>query len=226
MTRNSFSFFFGSLLTCFVILGCSSESSRQAPGQPYSLDAFMVDRPQAGELLRQHPALEQWLRKEWSSPVGGYRIQWSNEEPPRGLSAGTGFVLGDRLALIRISEKYAPSDQLVALCFETCNAQAHSRFEALCSKAASGAISRAAFVEAFGKVEYGTVLRVKDCVPRLLPLPSNEVAASKLYRDLLEVPAEFAAYKEWSRAHSENYRIDQELYGREYDELRRGSSRQ
>ena len=226
MTRNSFSFFSGSLLTCFVILGCSSDSSRQAPGQPHSLDAFMADRPQAGELLRKHPALEQWLRNEWSRPSGGYRIQWSNEKPPYGLSAGTGIATEDRLALIRISENYAPADQLIALCFETCNAQAHSRFEALYSKAAAGRISRAAFVEAVGEVEYGTVLRVKDCVARLLPLPSDEFSSSKLYRDLLEAPVEFAAYKEWSRSHSENYRISEDVAGREYENLRKGSSKQ
>ena len=226
MIRNSFSFRFGLLLACCVILGCSSDSSRQALGQPHSLDAFMADRPEAGELLRQHPALEQWLRKGWSRPGGGYRIQWSNEQPPHGLSAGTGIVPEDRLALIRISEKYAPPDQLVALCFETCNAQAHSRFEALYSKAASGTISRAAFVEAVGEAEYGTVLRVKDCVARLLPLPSNEVASSKLYRDLLEAPAEFAAYKEWSRSHSENYRISMDLAGHQFDDLQKGSSKQ
>ena len=226
MSRNILSLLFASLLAYLVVVGCSSESPRQVRNQPHSLDAFMEDRPQAGELLRQHPALEEWLRKQWNTQGEGYRIQWSNEKPPYGLSAGTGIVADGRLALIRISEQYAPPDQLVALCFETCNAQAHSRLEPLYSKAASGAISREDFVEAVGQVEFDTVLRVKDCIPRLLPLSSNEVAATLLYRSLLEVPTDFAVYKEWSRLRSENYRVSVEVDGRQYDELRKASTKQ
>ena len=226
MKGSGFSVLLSSLLVCLVLQGCASDSSRQTSGPSQSLDAFKADRPQAGELLRQHPGLEEWLRDAWGSSIEGYHIQWSNEKPTHGPGADTAMLPEDRLMVIHISDKYAPPDQLVALCFETCNAQAHSRFEALCSKATSGAISRGEFVEAVGQVEYGAVLRVKDCIPRLLPLSSNQVSAAILYRSLLEVPTDFEAYKEWSRSHSENYRLSDELAGRQYDELRKASSKQ
>src|SRR5215831_14787195 len=119
MTPNNSSFFFPIVLACFVVLGCSSDSSRQASGKRHSLDGFMADRPQAGDLLRQHPALEQWLRDAWTRPVEGLQIRWSNDKPPHGSRfAETAILPEDGLAIIYVSDKCVPPDQLVALCFE------------------------------------------------------------------------------------------------------------
>jgi hypothetical protein len=181
----------------------------------------MADRPKAGDLLREQPGLQEWLRTAWSSPIEGYWIQWSNDRPTNGPPAETAIVSEDRLLLIRVSDELAPPDQLVALCFETCNAQVHSRVDALSSKASLGTISRDDFIEEIGEVEYTSVLRARECVPKLFPLSSNDIAATSLYRSLLEVPTDFAAYKEWSRSHSENYRLSDGLAGRQYDQLRK-----
>jgi hypothetical protein len=205
----------GSLL----LLGCASVGNRAGLARTGSLETFIADRPAAGDLLRAHPPLLDWFRREWERIPDGYRVAWSNEQPEHNPSAEFVIDSDRRLTVIRISAKLSPPDQIVALCFELCNAQAHTKYEAVCSRALSKTLSRDEFVEQFGIIEYGTVLRVKECVPRLLPLSSSQVAMTSLYCVLADIPGDFQAYKVWSRSHSSNYRLDQESYAAQYDEL-------
>jgi len=207
------------MIGSLFLVGCTSVGDRAGISGTGSLGTFIADRPEAGDLLRHHPPLRDWFRREWERIPDGYRVAWSNKQPEHNPSAEFGIFSDRHLTVIRISAKLSPPDQLVALCFELCNAQAHTKYEALWSRAMSKTLSRDEFVEQVGIVEYGIVLRVKECIPRLLPLSSSQVAMTSLYCDIADVPVDFQAYKEWSRSHSANYRIDQESNAAQYDEL-------
>jgi hypothetical protein len=215
----------GCMFACCCLLftlgtnGCVTHQ-REAFLKSNSLKKFMADRPPAADLLRQHPLLERWLLIEWNRPIEGYRIFWSNEEPVASPTAEHAPYKSYRLIVIRVSDKLVPADQLLALAYETCNAQGHSDFDKVKVKAVSGKITRADYVNAIEEREYCAILRLKGCFPEMLPLSKNEVAATTLYRKLLEVPIGFHDYQAWSiRTHSSNYLHAQELYGRQYDQL-------
>jgi len=219
MIRTGRSFLCGYLLIVLATDGCATHR-RDAFLKLHSLDRFIADRPQAGSLLQQYPALEQWLHTEWNRPIGDYRIYWSDEKPAASSTAEHASLPQAHLIVIRVSKTLAPVDQLFALSYETCNAQERSGFDAVCAQAAVGKVTRQDFVNEIDFREYAAILRLKKCFPKLLPLSSNEVANTTLYCKLLEVPDEFREYQAWSiRTHSANYLHAQELYGREYDLL-------
>jgi hypothetical protein len=178
----------------------------------------MADRPQAAALLRQHRALEQWLRTEWNRPVDGNQIIWSNDRPPENGDADHVPAPQYRLITIHVSERLSPVDQLVCLSFETCNTRGFPRFNALVKQATEGTITREDFVDALESMEYDAVLRLKECLPKLMPLSTND--AGVFYRRLLEIPVGFREYQAWSvRVHSKNYLRAHDLYSRRYDEI-------
>jgi len=184
----------------------------------------MTDRPQAAKLLRQHPALEQWLSTEWNRPIEDYRIFWSNEQPTASADAEHVPELHHHLIVIRVSKGLTPVDQLVALAYETCNAQGRPKFDELSAKAIAGKITRDEFVNEKTATEYAAALHLKKDFPKLLPLPGSEIAATTLYRALLQIPVGgFQEDRAWElRIHNPNYFHAQELYGHEYDQLVKG----
>jgi hypothetical protein len=212
-------FLFVCLSMVLAANGCAS-SRRESFVKSHSIDQFIRDRPEAGNQLREYPQLEQWLLTEWSKPVEGFRIYWSDDPPTASPTAEHTPQHKYHLIMIRISNKLAPADQLLALSYETCNAQGLSSFDAACEKAAAGIISREDFINEIDQLEYEAVLRLKECFPKLLPLSSKEVEATTLYRNLLEVPIGFHEYQAWSiRTHNQNYLHAQDLYGQDYDRL-------
>jgi hypothetical protein len=212
-------FLFVCLLLVLTANGCTTYS-RESFIKSHSVEQFMRDRPAAGNRLREHPQLEQWLLTQWNKPVEGFRIYWSDDQPTASPTAEHIPQHKYRLIMIRVSNKLAPADQLLALSYETCNAQGLSSFDAACDQAAAGKITRGDFINKIDQLEYAAVLQVKECFPKLFPLSSNEVAATTLYRKLLEVPVGFHEYQAWSiRTHSQNYLHAQDLYGQDYDRL-------
>jgi hypothetical protein len=208
---------------CLAILlaasGCVSYN-RDAFLASHSLDKFMADRPQAARMLRQHPALEQWLRVEWNRPINDCRIFWNNEQPSDSSTAEHCPSLKYHLIVIHVSKKLAPVDQLLALSFETCNAQGRAGFDAITAQAIAGKITREQYIHEIDEREYAAVLRIKENFPALLPLTANEIAATDLYRKLLQVPPTFKDYQAWRiRASNAVYLQTQKLYGKEYDQL-------
>jgi hypothetical protein len=215
----------GNLFLCFCLAiflaanGCASYN-RGTFLASHSLDKFMADRPQAGTLLRQHPALEQWLRAEWNRPINDYRIFWDNAPPVDSSTAEHVPYPKHRLIVIHVSKKLAPVDQLLALSFETCNAQGRAGFDAVNAQAIAGKIHRQDYISEIDRREYAAVLRIKENFPTLLPLATNEIAATTLYRKLLQVPPTFKEYQAWRiRASNAVYLQTQKLYGKEYDQL-------
>jgi hypothetical protein len=178
----------------------------------------MEDRPQAADLLRQHPALEQWLRTQWNQPIEGYQLFWHNDQPTNSsISEWTAFP-EDHLVSISVSKKLLPADQLLTLSFEICNAQGLPRVEALEAQAIAGKISRTDYIDGCDAVEHDALLRMKENFPKLFPRSNDE--ASVFYSNLPEIPVEFREYQAWSvRTHSQNYIHGQDLYGRRYDQL-------
>jgi hypothetical protein len=122
--------------------------------------------------------------------------------------------------VIHVSKKLAPVDQLLALSFETCNAQGRDGFDAINAQAIAGKITREDYIREIDQREYSAALRLKNIFPKLLPLTTNEIAATTLYRKLLDIPPEFNAYQKWS-IHASNavYLQTRKLYGQEYDQL-------
>jgi len=220
MKRIRWPFLFCCLLVILTASGCTTYR-REAFLKSHSLNRFTADRPQVGKLLRQHPALEQWLSTEWNRPVEGYRIFWSDEQPTASSVAEHVPELHHHLIVIRVSKRLTPVDQLVALAYETCNAQGLPEFDALYAQTATGKISRDQFVNEKIAIEYAAFLRLKDNFPELLPLTSGEVAKTKVYRALLQIPVGgFQEYRAWSlRRESPNYLHAEALYGHEYDQL-------
>jgi hypothetical protein len=217
---RSCTFLCASLLVISAMSGCAAYREREAFLKSNSLDRFTADRPQAASLLCRYPALKQWLRTEWNRPIEGYRIYWSDEPPTASPMAEHVADPRSHLIAIHVSKKLLTVDQLLALSYETCNAQMRPRFEEVFAEAAAGKISREDFVNTIDAVEYAATLRVKECFPKLLPLSSDEVATTTLYRKLLEIPVGFHEFQAWSiRTHSSNYLLGEELYGREYDQL-------
>jgi len=209
------------LLIVSVTSGCTSYHDRETFLKSHSLDNFMADRPQAADLLRQHPALEEWLRTEWNQLIKDYQLVWDNNQPNDSSASEWVPFPEDHLIAIRVSKKLLPADQLLTLSFEICNAQGFPRVDALEAQAAAGKISRPDFVDGFDAIEYDALLRMKENFPKLLPLSGNDATA--FYRELLEVPAGFREYQTWSvRTHSQNYIHAQDLYGRRYDRLVKG----
>jgi hypothetical protein len=208
-----------SLLIILSLNGCTTYR-HEVFLKSHSLDQFMADRPQAANLLHQHPALEQWLRTEWARPTGDYRVYWNNEPPVASSTAEHVPEIHYHIIVIRVSKNLAPVDQLLALSYEMCNAQGRAEFDSVTAQAAAGTITRKEFVDGIEAKECDAILRLKECFPKLLPLSSNEVATTTLYCELLEVPAGFYEYQAWCiRTHSQNYLHAQELYGNQYDQL-------
>jgi len=183
------------------------------------LDQFMADRPEAGHLLRQHPALAQWFRTEWNRPAA-FPIIWDNQPPKTSPVAENSSSSQTHFTSIRVSPKLSPVDQLMGLCYETCNAEGRPRINSLALQAATGKITRTEFAEGIAEAEYGANLRLRQTFPVLLPLSRDEIAHDILYQNVLQIPPTYAAYQAWNlRTHNENFQHAQELYGREYDEL-------
>ena len=218
MKRVGWSFHFCWLLIIWTTSGCTTYD-RETFLKSHSLTKFMADRPQAGKLLRQHAALEQWLATEWDRPIEDYRIFWSDEQPTASPMAEHAANTSHRLIVIRVSTGLAPVDQLLALAYEICNAQGRHEFVALSAQAAAGKISRDQFIHGKCLVEYAALLRLKEKFPKLLALSSAEVAATPLYRTLLQVPVGgFQDYQSW-RGATPAYVHDQALYGLEFDQI-------
>lgn len=177
----------------------------------------MADRPQAANLLRHHPELEEWLCTKWNQPIKDYRFYWDQEAPSTSV-ADHKLLPEHRLIRIHVSQKLCPADQLLALAFEIYNAHGHFSFDTVTAQAAAGKISREEYISEIDKREYGAALEVKKCFTKLLPLTSNEVATTTLYKMILEIPDEFQEYQAWcNRNH--NRALSQEFYGRQFDEL-------
>lgn len=200
----------------------SLNPARPQPGpvaQTDPLDQFMADRPEAGRLLHQHPALAQWFRTEWNRPAA-FPIIWDNQPPQTSPVAENSSSSQTHFTSIRVSPKLSPVDQLMGLCYETCNAEGRPRINSLALQAATGKITRTEFTEGIAEAEFGANLRLRQTFPVLLPLSRDEIAHDILYQNMLQVPLTYAAYQAWNlRTHNENYQHAQELYGREYDEL-------
>ena len=123
--------------SCFLILlaliGCTT-FHRDSFLAEHSLDRFLTDRPKSAALLSEHLGLQQWLREQWSRPIGEYRIFWSDEQPTVSM-AEHGFMPHSKLIVMRISDELTAADQLTALCFEICNAQAFSDIDEVAAQA-------------------------------------------------------------------------------------------
>jgi hypothetical protein len=186
------------------------------------LDSFMVDRPAAAELLRQHPGLEQSLRAQLSRPIGRSYFVWSNEPPYGGAQAQHiwSSTAGEDRVTIRISQRLVPADQLLALSFEAANAQGKPRFDALAARAAARQMTREEFIDGILMVEQDATRRMQETFPKLLPLSWWSRAHTEMYRRLMEVPADFPQFKTWSvRTRSQNYARARQSYGIIYDRL-------
>jgi hypothetical protein len=209
------------LLGLILLLGgCASPDGREVLSTGDSFNRFMADRPAAAQLLLQHPALEQWMRTEWNRPLGDYHVVWDDRQPKTSPVAENASTDEFHVTAIRVSQKLSAVDQVMALAFETCNAQGRPRFYELAAQAATGQISRREFVEGINAAEYDATLRLKENFPKLLPLSRAELAHDVLYRKMLEAPVGFREFQAWSlRTHNENYLRAQDLYGREYDEI-------
>lgn len=185
----------------------------------HSIDTFMADRPPAADVLRQHPAMEQWLRTEWSRPIAGSHLVWDNRKPI--VSPESEYAPAPppwRVIGIRVSKDVSPVDQLLDLSFETCNAHNSPRIAALEKQAAAKTITRQDFVDGIEATEYDAVLHMKDSFPKLLILSTNEMTAH--YRTFLVVPTGFQAYRTWLlNQHDTNFMAGRKSYEREYDEL-------
>jgi len=200
--------------------GCASPDDREVLSTGDSFNRFMADRPAAAQLLLQHPALEQWMRTEWNRPLGDYRVVWDDRQPKTSPVAENDSTDEFHVTAIRVSKRLSAVDQVMALAFETCNAQGRPRFYELAAQAAAGQISRVEFVEGINAAEYDATLRLKENFPKLLPLAGEQLAHDELYRKMLEAPVGFREFQAWSiRTHNENYLQAQDLYGREYDEI-------
>ena len=186
----------------------------------HSLDTFMADRPAAAALLREHPALENWLRTEWHGPIEGCRVCWSNDQPTDSPDAEHAWSSRYHLVKIEVSNKLLPVDQLLALSFELCNAQGHLGMDVINGQAVTGQITREDFINEIDRREYAAALRVKKIFEKLLPLSTNELSATSLNQALMKIPDDFHEYQAWSvRIHSQNYINAQKLYGEQYDQL-------
>jgi hypothetical protein len=143
---------------------------------------------------------------------------WSDENPIGNPVAENSPAPRYHLISIPISKKLPPVDQLLALSFETCNAQGLPEFDALLAQAAAGKITREDFVDRNEETEYRAILRMKKSFPKLLAVSSNEVTFA--YRTLLEIPVGFQEYQAWSvRIQSEDYIRAHDLYARSYDDI-------
>src|SRR5215468_3977806 len=153
-----------SFLCCYLLIILATNGCATYSGDAYlklhSLGRFMADRPQAASLLRQYPALEQWLHTEWNRPIGDYRICWSDEKPATSSTAEHASWPQFHLIEIRVSKALTPVDQLFALSYETCNAQERSGFDAVCAQAAVGKVTRQDFVNEIDAREYAAILRL------------------------------------------------------------------
>jgi hypothetical protein len=194
--------------------------NREAFLQSHSLDRFMADRPPPAALLLRHPGLEQRLRAEWEQLIENYRIYWDNGSPGISPVADHAILPEHQLVVIRVSKKLSAVDQLVALVYETCNAQGHFRFNAVAAQAAAAKITREQFTIEIDKREYAAGIRAREVLLGLMPLSRQEVAATTLYQSLLELPDGFPAYQAWCNdKHDQNRLRAQESYGRQYDQL-------
>lgn len=191
----------------------------QAASKADPLKQFMADRPAAAQSLRQHPALAEWFRTEWRRPAA-YPIVWDNHPPLTSPVAENSSSSENQLTAIRVSFGLSPVDQLMGLCYETCNSEGRPRINELADQAAHRKITREEFTEGIAQAEYAANFRLKETFPKLLPLPRSEILHDTLYRNMLAVPATYAEYKAWNqRTHNQNFQHAQELYAREYDDL-------
>jgi hypothetical protein len=215
----------GSLLAILLASGCASTPHPPSVVKFGPLDEFMADRPAAATLLREHPALVQWFRTEWNQPAA-YPIIWDNHPPSTSPVAENSSSSATHFTSLRVSPNLSPVDQLMALCYETCNAEGRPRINALAREAATGKISREDFQEGIAGAEFAANVHLRQTFPALLPLSRDELARDPMYQSMLQVPAAYVEYQAWNRrTHNLNYLHAQELYGREYDELvKRGPS--
>jgi hypothetical protein len=205
-------------LLAVVFMGGCVSFDRDAYIKSHSFNTFMTERPKAAEIIHQHPALEQWLCLQWSRPVGDFQIIWDNQEPIKSPAAESMPSYQYHLIAIHVSKKLSPLDQIVCLSFETCNARGIPHFDEIAHQAAAGKISRADFVDQIEATEYGALLRLKECFPKLLPPATNNT--STFYHSLLEVPIGFEKYKDWQiQNHNQNYLNGHEAYGHDYDKI-------
>lgn len=206
------------LLGLLALIGCTS-FHRDTFLADHSLDKLLADRPESAALLSEYPLLKQWLYAQWNSPIGNYRIYWS-DAPPAISMAEHGFMPDSKLIVIRLSDRLSAADQLTALCFEVCNAQAFSGVDALAAQAMARSISREEYIREKTEKEFHAVLRARGIIRERMPLSIDDQHATNLYRHLLNAPNEFDAYQIWNRRipHS-NYARTLQYYGKEYDQL-------
>lgn len=206
------------LLFLLALIGCTT-FHRDTFLADHSLDKLLADYPESAALLSKHPLLKQWLYAQWNSPVGDYRIYWSDALPTVSM-AEHGFMPDSKLIVMRLSDRISAADQLTALCFEICNAQAFADVEELAAQARTGSISREDYIQKKSRKEFEAVLRARIIIRERLPMSSDDQRATNLYRHLMDAPDEFHAYQAWNRSipHS-NYARTLEYYGKEYDQI-------
>ncbi len=206
------------LLVLLALIGCTA-FHRDTFLQDHSLDRLLADRPESAALLNEYPLLKQWLYAQWNSPIGDYRLYWS-DDPPAISMAEHGFMPDSKLIVIRISDKLSAADQLTALSFEVCNAQEFSGVDALAARARARSISREEYIREKAGKEFKAVLRARGIIRERMPLSIDDQHATNLYRHLLDAPNEFDAYEIWNRrTPNSNYARTLQYYGNEYDQL-------
>ncbi|MCC7375012.1 MAG: hypothetical protein IT581_10165 [Verrucomicrobiales bacterium] len=187
----------GVLWVCLFAGGCTLSRCGLARIGVVQISRLMADRSKVAELLKSNSALTDWLQEEFSIPVAGYRLVWSDEVPASGAPAEHARYERDKLLVIRVDPSLLPVDQVLGCLFECANCRQVTKFIAIEDQAKRGCISKTDFVDEFLRVEHEQVVLLKEKFFRVYPVAPAELAETRLCRSLQEAPSDYREFRRW-----------------------------
>ena len=158
-------FFVFLLLACSMVFAQNSESE---------VVLGMTDRPAVGAVIKRHKSLHQWLIKAFDGQFSKSKIRWENDDSNLPSNSLGQHSYTDGYAIVTVSHKPCPIDQLTILIYECVNVRYESLFRALYESVSAGRIQREDFVTKMMQTEHDAKLVTQRVLRRNLPPTRKE----------------------------------------------------
>lgn len=186
----------------------------------YAQGVRLIDMasPKLKSFLVERPKDFQYLTNAFAQAFKGKTIEllyFYTEDQSMGRSYQ--IYPDDSTVNICICENQEPVDQFICLLFETLNSEGEERFMELSSKAATGEISKQAYVRGLAETEFEAIKKTRDIIKKL-NFKKRDISASSYYERFIKCPDAFNDYLAYAKSISTNFNSN---YEADYDVLRR-----
>jgi hypothetical protein len=183
------------------------------------VENLMKDRPGMAVVIDKHPRIHEWLVRAFRGDFTSLKIRWQDDDTNLSSNSRGAHSYENGNAIISVSRKSCPTDQLTILVYECVNIGYESTYRSLFAAASARRIQREDFVARMMQTEHLALLETQQILRDNLPLTKEETSKTDFYRKVMGTPRNFARFIDY---YERNKRRDFDLrneYRSVYDSL-------